>query len=108
MMILTYAGAELMTGDAIAVAVLEYCAALAEEVAAETLEVPILHVDGTPGTATLLVGPTSQMVAQSVDTLWDELEDPAALAHLETRTRAHRPALGANAFPHAEGDFDGS
>ncbi|KAA9104982.1 hypothetical protein [Microbacterium rhizomatis] len=99
MMILTYAGTELMTGDALARAVLEYCAALAEEGAAETLEIPVLRLDGSMATATLVVGPASQIVAMTVDTTFPELEDAATLDHLMTRTRAHRPVLRASATP---------
>ncbi|WP_375385109.1 hypothetical protein [uncultured Microbacterium sp.] len=105
MMILTYAGTELMTGDSLARAVLEYCAALAEEGAAETLEIPVLHSDGSRGMAMMLVGPASQIVGQSVETAYAELEDAAVLEHLTARTRAHRPVLRTSTNPSTD-EFD--
>ncbi|MGA1827829.1 hypothetical protein [Microbacterium sp.] len=91
MKILTYTGAELMTGDDIADAVLDYCVALAEESTAETIEIPVLKPDGSRGTASLLVGPASQIVATQVDTDFDELIDEQTIRLLHTRTLAHRP-----------------
>lgn len=91
MKILTYTGAELMTGDDIADAVLDYCVALAEESTAETIEIPVLKADGSRGTASLLVGPASQIVATQVDTDFDELIDEQTIRLLHTRTLAHRP-----------------
>ena len=91
MKILTYAGAELMTGDDIADAVLEYCVALAEVATAETIEIPVLKVDGSRGVASLLVGPASQIVAAPVDTDLDEVIDEDTIRLLHARTEAHRP-----------------
>ena len=107
MKILTYTGAELMTGDAIADAVLEYCAALADEATAETLEIPVLHADGTRGTASLVVGPASQIVAIDVDTDFEELIDEETILLLHARTRAHRPVVHPGP-PQQVADFDDS
>lgn len=93
MKILIYAGAELMTGDDIAEAVLEYCAALAEAKAAETLDIPVVEADGTIGGARLLLGPASQIMAKHVETGWPELEDVQTMERLSSRTHAHRPVI---------------
>lgn len=93
MKILIYAGAELMTGDAIANAVLEYCAALAESEAAETLDIPVLEPDGTIRHARLLLGPASQIVAKDVETGHPEVEDAQVMERLSTRTQAQRPVI---------------
>jgi hypothetical protein len=74
-------------------AVLEYCAALADEEAAETLRIPVLKADGSRGTAMMLVGPASQIVAQDAETPFEELVDPETVALLTSRTRAHRPVV---------------
>lgn len=102
MKILIYAGAELMTGDDIADAVLEFCAALAEASAAETIEIPVVGDDGTIRGARLLLGPSSEIVAQQVETTWPELDDPQTLQLLATRTRAQHPAISVRPRP-AEG-----
>jgi len=97
MKMITYAGAKLMTGDDIAVAVLEHSAALAEENTAETVEIPILKADGSRSTASILVGPASQIVAENVETDFDELLDPETVERLKARTRALRPGIQAGA-----------
>lgn len=88
-----YAGAELVTGDAIADAIMEYSAALADDATAETVDIPVIEKDGSRGVATILVGPASQIVARSIDTDGDELVDPEALERIRQRTFAHRPVV---------------
>ena len=88
-----YAGAELMTGDDIAEAVLEYCAALAETASAETVDIPVVEADGSVRSARLLLGPTSQIVSRDVETDMPELEDAATMERLLTRTQAQRPVI---------------
>lgn len=99
MKIIVYAGAELLTGDDIAIGVLRYCEALAGSVAAEVIEIPVRRADGSLSRATLLVGPTSQIVAVDVDSEWDEVVDLDVMRRLRERTRAqvsvgdsHHPA----------------
>ena len=60
-----YANTELLTGDAIAVGVLHYSAALADNGLAETIEIPVLDPDGSRSTALMLIGPASQIVAHA-------------------------------------------
>jgi hypothetical protein len=86
-----YAHTELLTGDAIAVAVLHYSAALADNNLAETIEIPIIEPDGSRSTALMLVGPASQIVAKGVRTELDELVDDDVVAELARRTRLLRP-----------------
>ncbi|SFR92380.1 hypothetical protein SAMN04487846_0641 [Microbacterium sp. cf046] len=86
-----YAGTRLMTGDEIADAVLEYCAALAEVGTAETVEIPVLTDEGVRASARLLVGPASQIVAEDVETSFDELVDSDVVSLLRSRTQSHRP-----------------
>ncbi|MGC5170417.1 hypothetical protein ACLQ2Q_07170 [Microbacterium sp. DT81.1] len=86
-----YAHTELLTGDAIAVAVLHYGAALADNGLAETIEIPILEPDGSRSTALMLIGPASQIVAKGVQAGLEELVDTDVVAELERRTRMLRP-----------------
>lgn len=85
---IVYAGANLMTGDEIALGVLRYCEALAGSVVAEIIEIPIRERDGSLGLATLLVGPSSQMVVKNATSEWDEVVDTEVMRRLSERTRA--------------------
>jgi hypothetical protein len=90
---IVYAGSRLLTGDDIAVAVLEYCAALADAGTAETVQIPVLGEDGARSMVTLLVGPSSQIVAEDEPTEFEELVDADTVALLKRKTRAHRPTV---------------
>ena len=92
MKILQYAGGQLRTGDEIATALLEYSAALAEAGTAGTVEIPVLSDDGRRVTATLLVGPASQIVLTDSESSGEELVDEYVLAGLRARTRGLHPA----------------
>lgn len=92
-----------MTGDDIAVALLELSKGLANADASQTVEVPILHDDGSRGTATFLVGPASQIVAVDAERDFDELVDEEAVANLRrlkgalhsvARTESEQESLG--------------
>ena len=91
MKLLIYAGDEYMTGDEIALELLKYSEALADNATAESVEIPILEPDGTRQSAIFLLGPASQIVAKNVDSGHDELVDPAAVEVLRARTKALRP-----------------
>lgn len=88
---IVYAGARLLTGSQIADAVLDYAGALAESEAAETVQIPVLTEKGARSTASLLLGPSSQIVAEDEESEFEELRDPEAVAMLQAKTRAHRP-----------------
>jgi hypothetical protein len=82
MKLIHYAGDELITGDAIADAVLEYAAALARADGSVTLEIPVRFPDGRSAWATILIGPASQLVAVPHDSEYTELVDDALVAHI--------------------------
>lgn len=85
-----YAGTELVTGDEIAIGVLRYCEALAGSIVAEIIEIPVRELDGSLSTATLLVGPASEMVLKDVKSEFEEIVDPAVMRRLTERTRAQQ------------------
>lgn len=99
---IVYAGAELLTGDDIAIGVLRYCEALAGSVVAEMIEVPVREADGSVSRVILLVGPTSQMVAKEAMSEWDELIDLDVMRRLGERTRAQRNFAGIDTHGAAE------
>jgi hypothetical protein len=83
---LSYAGGFLDTSDAIAGAVLDYAAILANHDRADTIHVPAIGLPEGAETVELLIGPASQLVSTPID---DARDDPAAeafLAELGTRT----------------------
>ncbi|MGA7148468.1 MAG: hypothetical protein WBX17_08295 [Microbacterium sp.] len=92
MMVVNYAGGEFMTSDAIADALMQYSAALAEGHDAATIDLPIVTEDGNAGRAVFLVGPASQIVARTVTTDLPEPDDAADLEHLKAATRSLRPS----------------
>jgi hypothetical protein len=94
-----FANTSLLTGDDIALAVLHYSGALAEAGLAETIEIPVIEPDGSPGTALLLVGPASQIVAVDAPSVHEELRDPDAVADLHRKTQTLRPVALTEADP---------
>jgi len=90
--IIVYAGDELLTGDEIADALLEYGQALALHGLAATVDIPTLEADGSRSTTKLLLGPASQIVARNGKVAVEELQDPGVVADLVARTRALRPS----------------
>ena len=96
---LVYAGGEYLTGDEIALAVLEYGEALAEVGSASMVEIPIIGEQGVLSHATFLLGPSSQIVATDAESAGDELVDEVVVEDLRLLTRRLRPV----AFPADEG-----
>ena len=84
----------MVTGDDIAAGVLRYCEALAGSVVAEVIEIPVREADGSISRATLLVGPTSQMVVKEVRSEFEEVVDFDVMRRLGERTRAQRQVAG--------------
>lgn len=86
MMRMTYAGGEVLTGHAIAQAVIDYAAALAEADMATTIEIPGRTAEGVTGTFGILLGPSSQILVEPTDDA-EEIEDPELLDELRRLTR---------------------
>ena len=84
---ITYAGNTLVTGSAIAHAVLEYARALAEAGIADTVVIPTVAEDGAPERVEMLIGPASQLMSGSTRAHGPELEDEETVAELGRRTR---------------------
>jgi len=67
MMQIEYAGGSILTTDEVADAVLRYAAALAVAGGAVAVNVPGITVDGLPGTFKVLLGPSSQILAEPTE-----------------------------------------
>jgi hypothetical protein len=77
----TYAGGSFVTGDDIAEAVLAYAAALANSDRAATIHVPS---DGG-ATVEMLVGPSSQVLTEAVESDGADPDGDAFVAELQAR-----------------------
>jgi hypothetical protein len=77
-----YASGTFVTGDRIADVLVRYAAVLAKSGAAAEVNAPVIDEDGSTGSALMLLGPASQILAES--TPGDgELEDPEFVAEIE-------------------------
>jgi hypothetical protein len=86
-----YAGDRFLTGTDVAKALVEYAAALARQGSAAAIEIPVRHVDGTPGIVNFLVGPASQIVTESVEGDGAEIVDESLVERLRTLTAELSP-----------------
>ena len=95
---LTYAGESLLTGSAIAHALIEYAQALAGTGEAATVRIPTVDQSGVPGSAEVLVGPASQLVTVRIELDLPEPVDADLVDDLVARTvdlrRRAAPAEG--------------
>jgi hypothetical protein len=88
-----YAGGSFLTGDGIADAVLDYAAELANAGKAAKLVVPALDLEQRPEFVALVVGPSSQLLAEPV-AMGHELDDEEFTEALLLRTRLLREKSG--------------
>ncbi|MDQ0895300.1 hypothetical protein [Agromyces ramosus] len=86
-----YAGDELVTGTEIAEALMEYAAVLAQQRTAASVDIPVRHPDGSIGTASLLLGPASQLVREPVESAGKEVTDESLVQRLRRLTAALAP-----------------
>lgn len=70
-----YTGHSVVTGTAIAHALLDYAQALSQEGASATIEIPTIGDDGTPGRSEILIGPASQLMSDGEASGYPELID---------------------------------
>lgn len=79
---ITYAGDSILTGSAIAHALIDYAQALAQVGSSGTVRIPTLEEDGRIGHAEILVGPASQLVAVAVATDFEEVTEGGLVERL--------------------------
>jgi len=102
-----YAGSEFVTGDDVASALLSCGQTLAEVGEAEAVTVPTRERDGSIGSATVLIGPASQMIARDANVDGDELIDVAAVARLNAVERRLRPVAAVDTEMSNGSEWDG-
>jgi hypothetical protein len=105
MELIHYAGGELITGEAITHAVLDYAKMLAKNETSAEVEIPIRREDGSLGVAQLLLGPASQLVAETIDSDLDEVTDDDLVAQLAVKSaRLAEPRPVTDDAPTTSGD----
>lgn len=82
-----YAGDSVVTGSAIAEALLEYAEALAKQNTSATVDIPAVLDDGSVGRSKFLIGPASQLVSDSLPDAGEEIVDDELVAHFRAETR---------------------
>jgi hypothetical protein len=75
MKLIHYAGDTLLTGDAIADALVDYAAALAREETSTAVMIPVRVDGGGVDQVSVLLGPASQIVAAPEHSEYDEIVD---------------------------------
>ncbi len=80
-----YAGSSFLTGDLIARALIDYAHYLTAHNMSATVDIPIRKADGSEARANFLLVPTSQVVAESELSAFDELVDDDLVATLRDR-----------------------
>lgn len=88
-----YAGGSFLTGDGIAEAVLDYAAELANAGKAAKVDVPALDLEQRPEHVLLLIGPSSQLLAEPI-VVGQEVEDEEFTLELRRRTRVLQSKVG--------------
>lgn len=86
-------GSAVLTGDAVAAAVLDYAWALLDHRRADLVELPVLREDGTTGRAALLIGPHTPISAEQVPSSSADPVDAALVHDLRRRAAALRDPI---------------
>lgn len=88
---INYSGRDLLTGDRIADAIMNYATALARRTRADRVDVPVI-VAGRLTHVELILGPASQILVEAVDNDTEDPIDDTLVQELELRTaRLHHP-----------------
>ena len=91
MMRIHYAGGSELTGTAIADALLVLAEELARAGSATTVDIPVRQDDGSIGRSRFLIGPASQIVAETEKTESVELHDEELVSDLVRQANELRP-----------------
>ena len=87
-----YAGDSVLTGSAIARALLEYAEVLAKAGTSATVDIPTREEDGSVGRSKFLIGPASQLVSDVEESEYEELVDDDLVEYFRAETAVLRQA----------------
>lgn len=96
MMRIHYAGGSELTGTAIADALMDLAEEFGRAGTAGTVDIPVRQSDGSIGRCRLLIGPASQIAAETEGSDYEEVTDPELVAALVRRAEALRPHTALN------------
>ena len=99
---ISYAGGSIITGSAVAEALLEFATNVASDANSVAVDIPVLESDGETTTHTILLGPSTQFDVSDVDLLSAE-EEVRLFPVPELPTNG---VVAAAAEPSAEADED--
>jgi len=88
-----YSGASLLTGDELARGLIEYAQGLADSGGSAQVTLPVRLNDGGTGSATLLIGPSSELVTVAESSPFGELYAPEVLAEWRDALSAAGPKV---------------
>jgi hypothetical protein len=80
-----YAGSSFLTGDDIAHALVDYARFLVAHRSSASVDIPVRNSDGTDGRASFVLGPSSEIVAQTEWSGSQELIDERLVIRLRDR-----------------------
>ncbi|QIG39469.1 hypothetical protein G5T42_08215 [Microbacterium sp. 4R-513] len=80
-----YAGHSVLTGSAIARALLDYAQALAQVGGSATVDFPTLNGDGSRGRSQIVIGPSSQIISDAEESDGDDLIDGELVEQMRAR-----------------------
>lgn len=81
-----HAGGSVLTGDALAAAVLDYARALGNRDLLDVVDIPVINDDGELGQAQMLIGSGIQLMSVSASSISSELVDQDAVNAILRRT----------------------
>lgn len=97
-----YAGEQFLTGSDIAHALIAYAQALASVGEAGAVSIPIIDAGGEPGSAEVLLGPASQLIATRVRTDASDPVDAELIETLRQKTAEINARTSSIAAPYVE------
>lgn len=97
----THAGGSIVTGSAVADALLEYATQMGRWTKRVAIDIPVLEDDGTVAVHTILLGSASALVTSEIDGPVDAVEE-------ERFPMPEFPTLGAVAVPVPQAEVDAS
>lgn len=97
MMRIHYAGGSELTGTEIADALMDLAEELGRSGTARTVDIPVRNADGSLGRSRFLIGPASQIVAETEDSDLPEVVDVELVAFLRRQADSFRPHPAMNA-----------
>lgn len=78
-----YAEKSLLMGDEVVDLMMEYAVLLARKTSADSVDIEAIGTDGSPVTATFLIGPATIMVAETARSSFPEPKNTAAVEYLK-------------------------